>query len=152
MKTIIGVYCTAGSLAAAALALGSDTRANDPHSTATESTRHLAEPDAVSREGIRFSASREENADCGVAVGSSLAELNRRATLSALVEGAAGSRSAASSGILERISHLGVPAVSIALINDGKLEWTATYGLKIAGGADLASITTLFQAASISSL
>jgi CubicO group peptidase (beta-lactamase class C family) len=43
-----------------------------------------------------------------------------------------------------------VPGVSIAVINDGVVEWVKGYGLKQAGGSDSVSVSTLFQAASIS--
>jgi CubicO group peptidase (beta-lactamase class C family) len=52
--------------------------------------------------------------------------------------------------ITERMKHYGTPAVSIALINDGKIEWAKAYGYL---GVDIkkkADTLTLFQAASIS--
>jgi CubicO group peptidase (beta-lactamase class C family) len=42
------------------------------------------------------------------------------------------------------------PGVSIALINDGRIEWARGYGVLEAGGKDLVTTETLFQAASIS--
>jgi CubicO group peptidase (beta-lactamase class C family) len=42
------------------------------------------------------------------------------------------------------------PGVSIALINDGRIEWARGYGVLEAGGKDLVTPETLFQAASIS--
>ena len=53
-------------------------------------------------------------------------------------------------GIGDRMEHHRVPGVSIAVINDGVVEWAKGYGLKQAGGPDSVSVTTLFQAASIS--
>jgi CubicO group peptidase (beta-lactamase class C family) len=43
-----------------------------------------------------------------------------------------------------------VPGVSIAVINDGIVEWAKGYGVKQAGSSDSVSVSTLFQAASIS--
>jgi CubicO group peptidase (beta-lactamase class C family) len=48
------------------------------------------------------------------------------------------------------MEHYRVPAVSIAVINDGVVEWAKGYGVKRAGGSDSVSVSTLFQAASIS--
>jgi len=53
-------------------------------------------------------------------------------------------------GIWDRMEHHGVPGVSIAVINDGVVEWAKGYGSKQAGGSDSVSVSTLFQAASIS--
>ena len=50
----------------------------------------------------------------------------------------------------ERMAHWGVPAVGIAVINDGGIEWARTYGVLEAGGAQEVNASTLFQAASIS--
>lgn len=50
----------------------------------------------------------------------------------------------------ERMKFYNVPGVSIAVINDGKIEWAKGYGVKRAGGGDPVTIETLFQAASIS--
>jgi CubicO group peptidase (beta-lactamase class C family) len=43
-----------------------------------------------------------------------------------------------------------LPAVSIAVINDGVVEWAEGYGVNRAHGSDSVSVSTLFQAASIS--
>jgi len=53
-------------------------------------------------------------------------------------------------GIRDRMEHYRVPAVSVAVINDGIVEWAEGYGVKRAGGSDSVSVSTLFQAASIS--
>jgi CubicO group peptidase (beta-lactamase class C family) len=50
----------------------------------------------------------------------------------------------------ERMAHHRVPGVSIAVINDGKLEWARGYGTLEAGGAEPVNAETVFQAASIS--
>ena len=52
--------------------------------------------------------------------------------------------------IAERMEHYGVPGVSIAVINDGKIEWTKTYGLVDKESKSPVTKNTLFQAASIS--
>ncbi len=50
----------------------------------------------------------------------------------------------------ERMRHYHVPAVSVAVINDGKLEWAKAYGHLRADSLHLATTETLFQAASVS--
>jgi CubicO group peptidase (beta-lactamase class C family) len=52
--------------------------------------------------------------------------------------------------IWDRMEHHRVPGVSIAVLNDGVVAWARGYGLKQAGGSDSVSVSTLFQAASIS--
>jgi len=51
--------------------------------------------------------------------------------------------------ILDRMTHYHVPGVSVAVINDGKIEWARGYGVKETGGQDPVTPETLFQAASI---
>ena len=50
----------------------------------------------------------------------------------------------------ERMAHHGVPAVSIAVLNDGEIEWARAYGMADVETRRLATSSTLFQAASIS--
>jgi CubicO group peptidase (beta-lactamase class C family) len=52
--------------------------------------------------------------------------------------------------IAERMRAARTPAVSIAVINDGRIEWARAYGVLEAGGTAQADTGTLFQAASIS--
>jgi CubicO group peptidase (beta-lactamase class C family) len=52
--------------------------------------------------------------------------------------------------IAERMRAARTPAVSIAVINDGRIEWARAYGVLEAGGTAQADTATLFQAASIS--
>jgi CubicO group peptidase (beta-lactamase class C family) len=52
--------------------------------------------------------------------------------------------------IQERMRHHAVPGVSIALINNGKVEWVRAYGVRDAKTKDPVTPDTLFQAASIS--
>ena len=51
--------------------------------------------------------------------------------------------------LADRMQELHVPAVSIAVINDGRIEWARAYGVTRIGGPP-ATPNTLFQAASIS--
>ena len=52
--------------------------------------------------------------------------------------------------LAERMEHHNVPGISIAVINDGKIEWARGYGLADVAEDRPVSPTTLFQAASIS--
>jgi CubicO group peptidase (beta-lactamase class C family) len=52
--------------------------------------------------------------------------------------------------ITDRMRAHNTPAVSIAVINDGRIEWARAYGTLQAGGSVPADTATLFQAASIS--
>jgi CubicO group peptidase (beta-lactamase class C family) len=52
--------------------------------------------------------------------------------------------------IAERMRAHGVPAVSVAVINDGRIEWAKAYGFADVEARRPATTATLFQAASIS--
>jgi CubicO group peptidase (beta-lactamase class C family) len=52
--------------------------------------------------------------------------------------------------LTERMTYYGVPGVSIAVINNGKIEWVKGYGVLEARGTNAVTALTLFQAASIS--
>lgn len=52
--------------------------------------------------------------------------------------------------LADRMNHYKVPGVSIAVINDGKIEWARGYGVTEAGGTTPVTVDTMFQAASIS--
>lgn len=52
--------------------------------------------------------------------------------------------------LTERMRHYNLPGVSVAVINNGKLEWAKGYGVVQAGGTTPVTAETLFQAASIS--
>ncbi len=54
------------------------------------------------------------------------------------------------STLAERMEALGVPGVSIAVINNGEVEWARGYGLADVESGRPVTTTTLFQAASIS--
>src|ERR1700752_2920288 len=52
--------------------------------------------------------------------------------------------------LADRMQFYKTPGVSIALINDGRIEWARGYGVLEAGGKEPVTPDTLFQAASIS--
>ncbi len=52
--------------------------------------------------------------------------------------------------IPERMSHYGVPGLSVAVINEGEIAWERSFGVTEAGGGTPVTSHTLFQAASIS--
>lgn len=52
--------------------------------------------------------------------------------------------------LLEQMKKMKIPAVSIAVINDGKIEWTKAYGVLSANAAQKANALTRFQAGSVS--
>ncbi len=52
--------------------------------------------------------------------------------------------------LAQRLEHHGVPAVSIAVMNDGQIEWAKAYGMADVEEGRPATTSTLFQAASIS--
>jgi len=52
--------------------------------------------------------------------------------------------------VQERMAHHGVPGLSFALIEDGKIAWAGYYGVKRQGGGEPVDEETLFQAASVS--
>ena len=54
--------------------------------------------------------------------------------------------------LAERMAYYNVPGVSIAVINDYKVEWTRGYGVSEAGTSASVTPETLFQAASIAKL
>jgi CubicO group peptidase (beta-lactamase class C family) len=52
--------------------------------------------------------------------------------------------------LTDRMAHYQVPAVSIAVIANGKIKWAQAYGLRQVEPASPVTVDTLFQAASIS--
>ncbi len=50
----------------------------------------------------------------------------------------------------DRMQHFQVPGVSIAVINNGEIEWAKGYGVTEAGGTQEITTDTVFQAASVS--
>jgi CubicO group peptidase (beta-lactamase class C family) len=59
-------------------------------------------------------------------------------------------RSYTPSTIEARLKALGVPAVSVAVVNDGRVEWAKAYGVADVDSSKPATTATLFQAASMS--
>ncbi len=57
---------------------------------------------------------------------------------------------AANMNIIERMKYYNVPGVSIAVINNGEIEWAKGYGVREAGTNLPVTTETLFQAGSIS--
>ncbi len=51
--------------------------------------------------------------------------------------------------LIDRMAYYQVPGVSIAMVNDNKIEWVKAYGLRENGMADSVSQGTLFQSGSI---
>src|SRR5690349_13800202 len=52
--------------------------------------------------------------------------------------------------IMQRMQELGIPGVSIAVIDDGKVAWARAYGLSDTAEKTPVTTQTLFQAGSIS--
>lgn len=52
--------------------------------------------------------------------------------------------------LANRMKYYQVPAVSIALVNNGQIEWARAYGVNTAGGKQVTTPTSIFAAASIS--
>jgi CubicO group peptidase (beta-lactamase class C family) len=50
----------------------------------------------------------------------------------------------------DRMTHYFTPGVSVAVINEGRLEWARGFGVRERGGAEPVTGATLFQAGSIS--
>ena len=59
-------------------------------------------------------------------------------------------RPAPTKSLAARMAELKVPGVSVAVINEGAIEWAKGYGVAEAGSATPVTTRTLFQAASIS--
>jgi len=52
--------------------------------------------------------------------------------------------------LADRMSFFNTPGVSVAVINDGRIEWARAYGVREAGSNEPVNTETLFQAGSIS--
>jgi CubicO group peptidase (beta-lactamase class C family) len=52
--------------------------------------------------------------------------------------------------LTDRMQFYKTPGVSMAVINDGRIEWARAYGTREAGGKAAVTTTTVFQAASLS--
>jgi CubicO group peptidase (beta-lactamase class C family) len=54
--------------------------------------------------------------------------------------------------LAERLAHHNVPGASIAVVEGGRIVWARGFGVREAGGAELVTAETLFQAASVSKM
>lgn len=72
-------------------------------------------------------------------------EVENKLTLPVMIEGA----EQVFHSLAEQMKWYKVPGVSIAVINNGKIEWAKGYGLREAGTDSPVDVNTLFQAASI---
>src|SRR5689334_15937090 len=52
--------------------------------------------------------------------------------------------------LAERMAYHETPGVSVAVINDGRIEWALGFGVREAGAPEPVTPETLFQAGSIS--
>src|SRR5262249_25943148 len=60
------------------------------------------------------------------------------------------SRDGPKATLKNRMAHFHTPGVSIAVINQGRIEWARGFGVKEQGKADPVTVATIFQAGSIS--
>jgi CubicO group peptidase (beta-lactamase class C family) len=77
---------------------------------------------------------------------SSIARVERGLLPRAVPKGQAGQRAS----IVERMAYHGIPAMSLAVIEDGRVAWARAYGVRDRGNKVPVTTETLFQAASIS--
>lgn len=75
-----------------------------------------------------------------------IGEVENKLTSPVMIEGA----EQVFHSLAEKMEFYSVPGVSIAVINNGEIEWAKGYGLRIAGRDLPVDANTLFQAASIS--
>jgi CubicO group peptidase (beta-lactamase class C family) len=75
-----------------------------------------------------------------------IAEVEAKLTAPVVIEGA----EQVFHSLAEQMEFYSVPGVSIAVINDGRIEWAKGYGIRDAGTALPVDENTLFQAASLS--
>lgn len=54
------------------------------------------------------------------------------------------------SSLTKRMQYYNIPGVSIAIINEGRIEWAKTYGVKETSSKDSLTLKSIFQAASLS--
>ena len=77
----------------------------------------------------------------------SIAAIEARVSLGVAVRG----EPEKTASLEERMQELNIPAVSIAVVNNGRLEWAKAYGYADRDDKKLATPETLFQATAISS-
>jgi CubicO group peptidase (beta-lactamase class C family) len=75
-----------------------------------------------------------------------IARVEQGLSTSVVVKGA----SAQKMRLADRMRYHQVPAVSIAVVNNGQLEWSRAYGVNVTGSTEQTTPATLFQIASIS--
>lgn len=80
-----------------------------------------------------------------VALQARISRVERGLSTPVVVKGAPGQKMM----LTERMAFYQVPAVSIALINNGKIEWAHAYGLADTSSQRAATVKTMFQAGSI---
>ena len=91
--------------------------------------------------GAVFAASADSTA-----LNEKIARVEQGLSTSVVVKGA----SAEKMRLADRMHYHQVPAVSIAVVNNGQLEWARAYGVNVVGKAEHSTPNTLFQTASIS--
>ncbi|MBU0912869.1 MAG: beta-lactamase family protein [Gammaproteobacteria bacterium] len=91
--------------------------------------------------GAGFAASSDSTA-----LNEKISRVEQGLSTSVVVKGA----SAQQMRLADRMHYHQVPAVSIAVVNNGQLEWARAYGVNVVGKAEHTTPTTLFQTASIS--
>lgn len=96
--------------------------------------------------GVALSLTTHSNAKSSISVGTRIERVETGLAPRVLIKG----QVFPSWTIQDRMAHYHVPALSLAVINNGSLEWARTYGVKQAGHSDPADRETLFQAASVS--
>jgi CubicO group peptidase (beta-lactamase class C family) len=67
-------------------------------------------------------------------------------------EGSDTTQPAGKLALVERMAHYNIPGVSIAVIDDGRIEWARAYGTLVAGKPGPVTTTSIFQAASTTKL
>ena len=90
---------------------------------------------------VAFAASSDSTA-----LNEKISRVEQGLSTSVVVKGA----SAQKMRLADRMHYHQVPAVSIAVVNNGQLEWARAYGVNVAGSTEHTTQTTLFQTASIS--
>lgn len=80
------------------------------------------------------------------ALNEKISRVEQGLSTSVVVKGA----SAQKMRLADRMHYHQVPAVSIAVVNHGQLEWARAYGVNVTGSSEHTTPATLFQTASIS--
>ncbi len=80
------------------------------------------------------------------ALNKKISRVEQGLSTSVVVKGA----SAQKMRLTDRMHYHQVPAVSIAVVNNGQLEWARAYGVNVTGSTEHTTSSTLFQTASIS--